>query len=135
MTLAITDNIAAEAKGPTPKDISFHRKALTAVTVFIVILWFFSKPQHLEAWAMRIVTIASVLATAALWSTWRHKLYAVSFLFLTFAMAWLLAEDFTHHSVLGWIVTVSMPLLFLYSAFQWWKRAVARNSTDSGVVK
>jgi hypothetical protein len=92
---------AGEAKLTSSKDFSFHRKAVTVVTVFIVILWLVSGPQRLEAWAMRIITIASVLTTVAIWSSWRFKFYSFSFLYVTFAFASVLVEDYAHHSVFG----------------------------------
>jgi len=43
------NKIAAERKTIAPEDFVFHRMAATALAVFMVVLWLFSRPQHFEA--------------------------------------------------------------------------------------
>ena len=117
-------------------DISTQRLASTSVTVFVLVLWFFYKPQHLNAWALRIVAIACLLTTLVLWSNWRHKLFSIPPLFLAGAVAYLLAANYDRNSPLDWIIDLGPPILFLYFAVQSWKRAIGSKhiSVDSGPV-
>jgi hypothetical protein len=46
------NKIAAKGKTIAPEDFAFHRMAATALAVFMVVLWLFSRPQHFEAWLL-----------------------------------------------------------------------------------
>jgi hypothetical protein len=63
---AYQDKIAGGAKELASRDISFHRKAVIALAVFLVIVWFFPHPHHVQAWALRTTTFATVLTAIAL---------------------------------------------------------------------
>jgi hypothetical protein len=48
---AYEDKIAGEAKELGSRDISFHRKAVMALAVFLVIVWFFPHKYHVSSLA------------------------------------------------------------------------------------
>jgi len=105
--------------------ISNQRLGITVGTICVLALWFFyPKREHLDAWALRILAMACMLTTLALWSNWRHRLFSIPFLILTCAVAWLLNSDY-NNSPLDWILAVGPAVYFLYLALQSWKRAVA----------
>jgi hypothetical protein len=95
--------------------VSYLKVALPIVSGFTVMLASISEASKRETLLVTILAIAGIVASAAVWSSWRYKLHVVALFCLAFAVMNVLSTDHPHdHTVAGWLAGRYLACLFIY---------------------
>ncbi len=95
--------------------VSYLKIALPIFSCLCVILASISEASKREIQLVTILAVSGVIASVAVWSSWRYKLHIVALFGLAFAVTNVLSEDHPHyHTVAGWMAGRSLTFLFVY---------------------